>query len=325
MENAAELDNLTEKVQVTIDLIPHTPPPTSSSDRTWHYVESKGIFSILFKKPWMVPFLLVFLFLYFGLPNVVLFFVFHPSDIRISEAFMCVLLGPISLLFSQAEFHFRTDLSKFQSLYENRPSSLSSSTSPKATTSNMTLRHKVRIGFVYLILCYPLVPGIFRAMNHESFAGASWVGIFITVWNLVFGGLYFFLIAYAMCKSPLICCFQPTLNSFFFFFFATGSLKRLIQVINSTAAKSAAGRITNLEELDSWNDDFLNFQNILENISKGIQFPIVSICIVVLFFTATLVVITLKADSILFPEWIQMVKTSLFFFFSSWIDIGKKR
>lgn len=73
------------------------------------------------------------------------------------------------------------------------------------------------------------------------------------------------------------------------------------------AKQSAQANITNLEDLDDWNDDFLNFQNTLDNLSKEIQTPILSIFVVVVLFTVTSIGVTIQTTSLFFPEWFQMV------------------
>lgn len=73
------------------------------------------------------------------------------------------------------------------------------------------------------------------------------------------------------------------------------------------AKQSSQANITNLEDLDDWNDDFLNFQNSLDNISKEIQIPISSIAFTVVVFTISFILLTIRVDSILFPEWFELM------------------
>ena len=74
-------------------------PPSSpaslrmnSSDRAWQLMEKEGIFFSLVKRPYLIPLFLIFVFFYFGLLSVVLYVVFHPQNIRVSEPLVSLVL-----------------------------------------------------------------------------------------------------------------------------------------------------------------------------------------------------------------------------------------
>lgn len=64
-----------------------------SADQTWHYLEQKTFFQVVREKVWLIPLLIIFMFLYFGFLNLLLYLIFPPDDsqIRISEVFISMV------------------------------------------------------------------------------------------------------------------------------------------------------------------------------------------------------------------------------------------
>jgi len=129
---------------------------------------------------------------------------------------------------------------------------------------------------------------MYRVYKDETFVANSCVSVFIFVWNVVLSCVYFMLSASALY-----------------------SLNELILVINRMAKQSASARITNVAEMDDWNDDFLNFQNTLQHISRNIQFPVSWIYAVAVLSTVASLLLTWVVGSIAFPEWFQLVMLTL--------------
>ncbi len=67
----------------------------------------------------------------------------------------------------------------------------------------MTLGTKIGLCILYLFFCYPVVPGLFRIYEGESFAGIGWSSKFIVAYNIIFGGIYFYLMSYTLCTMSM--------------------------------------------------------------------------------------------------------------------------
>lgn len=81
-----------------------SPKHQSHSDRAWKGFTEVGLWEYLCKRPYLIPVFLIFLFLYCGFINILLYFLFDPPHLRISEVFMLLILSPLSIVFSNAEY-----------------------------------------------------------------------------------------------------------------------------------------------------------------------------------------------------------------------------